>query len=91
MLRGFTFGNDFNLSSIGEASFLMYCTSFNQTLIIPSSVSSIGSGFLAGCESFNRALTIPNTVVSIGAGFLILCTSYDNIIFCPGNVSRPDG
>jgi hypothetical protein len=46
------------------------CASFNQPLVLPESLTSIGGGFLVNCVLFNQPLIVPNSVISIGCAFL---------------------
>jgi hypothetical protein len=84
-LKGFAFGNEFNLSSIRDY-FLDECTSFNQPLTIPTCVHSIGDYFLESCTSFNQPLTISN-VMELGNDFLYNCTSFNQSLIIPVSVT----
>lgn len=79
-----------NLASVGY-SFLGNCTSFNQAIIIPNSVTSIEGNFLSNCSSFNQQVTIPNTLTSVGHGFLQQCSSFNQPITLPSSMTQiPD-
>ena len=71
--------NNLPVIGIGD-DFLSGCTSFNQPLIIPSSITSIGDNFLYGCLSFNQSLTIPSSITSIGKSFMYSNDSYTSSI-----------
>lgn len=51
------------------SSFLVNCPSFNQEIIIPETINSIGSSFMGACLSINR-IVIPSSVTSITAPFM---------------------
>ena len=77
---------NFSSTSIGN-SFLRYCYSFNQPLVIPSGVTSIGTNFLYNCYSFNQPLTLPSGLSSIGTYFIAYCYSFNQPLTLPSGVT----
>ena len=67
--------------------FLDGCTSFNQPLTIPNSITSIGRSFLANCQAFNQPLTLSNSLTSIGNAFLYNCRSFNQPLIIPNSVT----
>ena len=79
---GVQFGTSFNVSSFSQGT-LGYCTSLNQPVTIPNTVTSIDTLFLANCFSFNQPLTIPDTVTSIRVSFLNGCSIFNQPLTLP--------
>lgn len=63
------------LQSIGEGAF-SYCSV--ESLLLPSSLTVIGSGAFSGCYKLNR-LVIPEGVESIGASAFLLCPELKSV------------
>ena len=68
-------------------NFLYGCSSFNQPLTIPDSVTAIGDYFLNYCYSFNQPLTIPSGVTRSGHYFLNNCYSFNQPLTIPSGVT----
>jgi|GEM_PF-5719227 Subtilisin-like serine proteases len=81
----FSFGDDFNLTSIGNY-FLSYCENLNSAIVVPETVESIGNGFISHCSSFNSEVKLPSNLKSIGDTFLRVCSNFDNPITLPNTV-----
>jgi hypothetical protein len=83
-LSGFT-----GLTSM-EERFLYGCTNFNDTLILPPNLNSIGNIFMDSCTAFNnnnQPLTLPNGITRIGHNFLWGCTSFNSPLTLPTNLT----
>ncbi|MCI5744897.1 MAG: leucine-rich repeat domain-containing protein, partial [Erysipelotrichaceae bacterium] len=75
-LQNISFGNNSQLTSIGEYAF--YGCSSLTSITIPDSVTSIGSDAFSGCSSL-ASITIPNSVTSIGDFAFWGCCSLTSI------------
>jgi hypothetical protein len=81
-------------TTLNFTSVLANCISFNQPLILPTTVSpnlSIGSSFLQGARSFNQPLTIGSTITSIGVNFLNNANSFNQPLTIPSGVTSIGG
>lgn len=63
--------------------FLMGCTMFNNKIVIPFSIKTIGERFLQECESFNQSITFPNSLEILGAHFLQKCHVFNQQLVFP--------
>jgi microcystin-dependent protein len=75
-LQSFSFG-DWAGETIGN-NFMYDCASFNQPLIIPSTVLVIGECFMYHCASFNQDITIPAELV--GGYFMAFLRDMTNTV-----------
>ena len=78
--------NGLPVTGIGDSAFKS-CYSVNS-VTIPNSVTSIGSGAFNGCGF--TSVTIPDSVTNIGAGAFAGCASLTSITIPPGVTSIPD-
>jgi hypothetical protein len=91
-ILGIKFANDGTLIHIGDW-FLNNCDSFNQQLILPDSLTTIGSFFLSSgifrlcCILFNQPIILPDSLTSIGDYFLSSCTSFNRPLRLPDSLT----
>ena len=62
------------------------CTSFNQSIVIPNSVTDM-SGCFRECFNFNQPITIPNSVTNM-YGCFEHCASFNQSITIPNGVTN---
>ena len=74
------------LSSIPVEAFC-YCENLSGNLLIPNSVTTIGSSAFEGCSGFTGSLTIPNSVTSIGSGAFSGCSGFTGSLTIPNSVT----
>ena len=74
IILGFTFGPDADF--VGDY-FLAYCSNLQDSIIIPSTTTTIGNYFLYQCATFNNTITISGTGYTIGNNFLYGCTAFN--------------
>lgn len=67
--------------------FLYTCSSFNQPLVLPNSLTSIGTYFMQNCFAFNQPLIIPNKVTTIGTYFLGGCSAFNQSLILPNTLT----
>lgn len=72
--------------STTPSQLLQNCTSFNQKIVIPSSVTTITGNFLQNCASFNQEITIPANVTTIQSAFMQKCTSFTQTLTIPSTI-----
>ena len=60
---------------------------FNQSLIIPNSVTTIDYGFLNNCISFQQPLTLSNSLVSISHDFMYNCRYFNQPLTLPNSLT----
>ena len=66
---------------------LCYCSSFTGELVIPESVTSIGSYAFNGCSGFTGSLVIPEAVTFIGADAFYGCSGFTGSLTIPESVT----
>ena len=74
------------LSFIPEGAF-SWCDNLSGNLLIPNSVTSIGSGAFSGCSGFTGSLTIPNSVTTIGNAAFQGCSGFTGSLIIPNSVT----
>lgn len=67
--------------------FLTNCTSFNDTLELPSGLITIGSFSMGYMSSLNNAVILPQTLTTIGAGSFSYNTSFNTQFYIPSSVT----
>ena len=65
-----------------------YCSGFTGDLIIPNSVTEIGSSAFSGCSGFTGSLAIPNSVTSIGNSAFSYCSGFTGDLVIPNSVTE---
>ncbi|GMO14775.1 MAG: hypothetical protein Ta2E_05310 [Mycoplasmoidaceae bacterium] len=75
----FQFGSLYTSPSI-VPEFMSNCINFNNELIIPSSVTSVGDNFLRNCSLFNSDINIDN-FTTIGDNFMLDCVKFNRSLF----------
>lgn len=73
------------LTTIGNN--FLYRNTDNQPIILPASLTTIGSDFMFYCRNFTHPLTIPDAVTSVGNIFMSECNNFTG----PLNVGRSSG
>ncbi|GMO13912.1 MAG: hypothetical protein Ta2E_03830 [Mycoplasmoidaceae bacterium] len=79
LVRGITFGNEFNLTTFPQA-FLQAFTSLDYDLIIPNSITSLPQDFLKDCTSFNSNITFSPNITTFAPYVLINLTIFNKPI-----------
>ena len=74
------------LSSIPVEAFC-YCENLSGNLLIPNSVTTIGSSAFEGCSGFTGSLTIPNSVTTIGSYVFSNCSGLTGSLIIPNSVT----
>ena len=67
-------------------NFLQHCRNLDS-ISIPSSLISIGSGFLSYCASFNQQIILHTGISSIGDAFLFCCEAFNQPIVFPNTLT----
>lgn len=86
-LRSVTFGENSQLTSIGDGAF-NWCESL-ESITIPDSVLSIGYSAFEGCTALKN-ITIPGSVLSIGDNAFKECTALESATISEGVKSIGD-
>ncbi len=74
------------LSSIPVEAFC-YCENLSGNLLIPNSVTTIGSSAFEGCSGFTGSLIIPNSLTSIGSWAFSGCSGFTGSLTIPNSVT----
>ena len=81
-------GREYQVVSIGHEAFL-YCSGLTGDLVIPDTVTEIGSNAFRGCH-FTGELTLSNSLTTIGAGAFYDC-GFTGQLALPQTLIRIEG
>ncbi|GMO16826.1 MAG: hypothetical protein Ta2E_08120 [Mycoplasmoidaceae bacterium] len=79
LVKGITFGNEFNLTTFPNA-FLQLFTSLDKPLIIPNSITSLPQDFMKQCTSFNSPITFSPNITTFAPWVLQELTVFNQPI-----------
>ncbi len=77
-------GTNYQVTSIGYWEDAFYYCSGLTSVVIPNSVTTIGTYAFEGCSGLT-SIVIPNSVTSIGAGAFSFCSGLTSIVVESGN------